>query len=42
LGERFKDLTDIARLVEAHPQLTEMLPDELKKQVQGEFELLSY
>jgi hypothetical protein len=32
-SKRLKDLTDIARLVEAHPQLREMLPDDLKKQV---------
>jgi hypothetical protein len=32
-SKRLKDLTDIARLVEAHPHLREMLPDELKKQV---------
>jgi hypothetical protein len=34
-SERLKDLTDIARLVEAHPHLKNMLPDELKKQIQG-------
>jgi hypothetical protein len=32
-SKRLKDLADIARLVEAHPHLREMLPDELKKQV---------
>lgn len=32
-SKRLKDLTDIARLVEAHPHLRDMLPDELKKQV---------
>jgi hypothetical protein len=32
-SKRLKDLTDIARLVEAHPNLRDMLPDELKKQV---------
>ena len=32
-SKRLKDLADIARLVEAHPNLREMLPDELKKQV---------
>ncbi|MFA5240610.1 MAG: nucleotidyl transferase AbiEii/AbiGii toxin family protein [Phycisphaerae bacterium] len=33
-SKRLKDLTDIARLVEAHPDLRGMLPDELKKQIQ--------
>ena len=32
-SKRLKDLTDIARLVEAHQHLRDMLPDELKKQV---------
>ena len=32
-SKRLKDLTDIARLIEAHPHLRDMLPDELKKQV---------
>jgi hypothetical protein len=32
-SKRLKDLTDIARLVEAHPRLREILPDELKKQI---------
>jgi hypothetical protein len=32
-SKRLKDLADIARLVEAHPHLKDMLPDELKKQV---------
>jgi hypothetical protein len=32
-SKRLKDLTDIARLVEAHPHLKDLLPDELKKQV---------
>jgi len=32
-SKRLKDLADIARLVEAHPHLRDMLPDELKKQV---------
>lgn len=32
-SKRLKDLTDIARLVEAHPHLKDRLPDELKKQV---------
>ncbi|MBN1796561.1 MAG: nucleotidyl transferase AbiEii/AbiGii toxin family protein [Sedimentisphaerales bacterium] len=34
-SKRLKDLADIARLVEAHPHLRDMLPDELKKQIQG-------
>jgi len=33
-SKRLKDLTDIARLVEAHPHLRDMLPNELKKQIQ--------
>jgi hypothetical protein len=33
-SKRLKDLADIARLVEAHPQLWETLPDVLKQQVQ--------
>lgn len=33
-SKRLKDLTDIARLAEAHPHLRDMLPDELKKQIQ--------
>jgi len=33
-SKRIKDLADIVRLVEAHPQLYERLPDELKQQVQ--------
>jgi hypothetical protein len=33
-SKRLKDLTDIARLVEAHPHLKDALPDELKKQIQ--------
>jgi len=32
-SKRLKDLTDIARLVETHPHLRDMLSDELKKQV---------
>ena len=32
-SKRIKDLADIARLVEAHPGLWELLTDELKKQV---------
>jgi hypothetical protein len=33
-SKRIKDLADIVRLVEAHPQLYERLSDELKQQVQ--------
>lgn len=33
-SKRLKNLTDIARLVEVHPNLRDMLPDELKKQIQ--------
>ncbi|HLB75353.1 MAG TPA: nucleotidyl transferase AbiEii/AbiGii toxin family protein [Sedimentisphaerales bacterium] len=33
-SKRLKDLADIARLVEAHPHLSDMLTDELKKQIQ--------
>lgn len=33
-SKRIKDLADIARLVEAHPQLWDRLNDELKKQIQ--------
>jgi hypothetical protein len=33
-SKRLKDLADIASLAEAHPQLREMLPEELKKQIQ--------
>lgn len=33
-SKRLKDLADIARLVEAHLHLWEMLPDDLKAQVQ--------
>ena len=32
-SKRLKDLTDIARMVEAHPHLKDALPEELKKQV---------
>ncbi|HEX72195.1 MAG TPA: hypothetical protein ENN65_02655 [Candidatus Hydrogenedentes bacterium] len=32
-SKRIKDLADIARLVEAHPQLWDLLSDELKAQV---------
>ncbi|MFA5783625.1 MAG: nucleotidyl transferase AbiEii/AbiGii toxin family protein [Phycisphaerae bacterium] len=33
-SKRLKDLADIARLVEAHPHLKDMLTGELKKQIQ--------
>ena len=33
-SKRIKDLGDIARLVESHPRLWELLPDELKKQIE--------
>lgn len=33
-SKRIKDLADIARLVEAHPELWQGLPDELKAEVQ--------
>jgi len=33
-SKRLKDLADIARLVEAHPHLWNMLTDDLKRQVQ--------
>ena len=33
-SKRIKDLADIARLVEAHPQLWDLLTDDLKQQVQ--------
>jgi len=33
-SKRLKDLTDIVRMVEAHPHLRDMLTDELKKQIQ--------
>jgi hypothetical protein len=33
-SKRLKDLADIARLVEAHPQLWDSLTDDLKRQVQ--------
>ncbi len=32
-SKRLKDLADIARLVEAHPELWDSLPDELKQQI---------
>jgi hypothetical protein len=32
-SKRIKDLADIARLVEAHPELWELLTDELKNQI---------
>ena len=33
-SKRIKDLADIARLVEAHPQLWDLLTNELKREVQ--------
>ncbi len=33
-SKRLKDLTDIARLVESHPELWALLPDDLKQQIQ--------
>ena len=33
-SKRIKDLADIARLVESHPQLWDQLTDELKQQIQ--------
>jgi hypothetical protein len=33
-SKRIKDLGDIARLVEAHPQLWELLPADLKQQIE--------
>jgi len=33
-SKRLKDLADIARLVEAHPRLWDLLTDVLKQQVQ--------
>ncbi len=33
-SKRLKDLGDIARLVEAHPELWERLPDELQREIQ--------
>jgi hypothetical protein len=33
-SKRLKDLADIARLVESHPQLWDLLPVELRSQVQ--------
>jgi hypothetical protein len=32
-SKRIKDLADIARLVEAHPQLRDLLTEELKQQI---------
>jgi len=32
-SKRFKDLGDIARLCEAHPRLTSLLPEEIKRQL---------
>ena len=34
-SKRIKDLGDIARLVEAHPQLSTQLPDKIRKQLQA-------
>jgi len=34
-SKRIKDLADIARLVEAHPRLWDLLTDDLKQQVQA-------
>jgi hypothetical protein len=33
-SKRIKDLADIARLVEAHPELWSLLPDDLKQEIQ--------
>jgi hypothetical protein len=33
-SKRIKDLADIARLVESHPRLWDLLTDELKRQLQ--------
>ncbi len=33
-SKRFKDLADIARLVEAHPELWQALPDTLQREIQ--------
>ena len=33
-SKRIKDLADIARLIETHPQLWNFLTDELKQQIQ--------
>lgn len=33
-SKRLKDLADIARLIEAHPHLRDLLTDDLKQQVQ--------
>jgi len=33
-SKRIKDLGDIARLIERHPQLWELLPDDLKQQIE--------
>ncbi len=33
-SKRFKDLADIARLVESHPHLWDLLTDDLKRQLQ--------
>ena len=34
-SKRIKDLADIARLVEAHPELWDLLTDDLKRQIQS-------
>ena len=34
-SKRIKDLADIARLVEAHPQLRDALPVELERQIES-------
>jgi Nucleotidyl transferase AbiEii toxin, Type IV TA system len=34
LSKRIKDLADIARLVETHPELQDLLTDDLKRQIQ--------
>ncbi len=33
-SKRIKDLADIARLVEAHPELGRLLPDDVKRQLE--------
>jgi hypothetical protein len=34
-SKRQKDLADVLRLVEAHPQLTSRLPEEIRKKIEG-------
>lgn len=34
-SKQLKDLTDIARLIEAHPELREMLPAEMKEKIRN-------